>query len=252
MQAGQAGTSQGRRGFPWRPCLATFILSLFNFGAVYLTAEALGGTNGWTSAQFAGLYGWIDASTGLGNVYAWNFWQISQHAERMHGRARFDVTIFHTRWEGFARALAGLTLVVWAGVDSGISAATLWLVPDTMLLVMALFCFSGVLARVSIAWPDIDIIHITVQWRGRELVLPPLSIATSFLQLWLTVAALPIVATLPVRQLYSPAIAPSTGIGLVTTGLALLTFAMFMACWRSEAVRNADKAVDQVADKIRE
>jgi hypothetical protein len=237
-------TEKGRRGSPWRLYLATFVLSLFNFGAVYLTAESLGGIKDWSASQFAGLYGWIDMATGLGNLYAWNFWKISQGAERMHGRARFDVTTFHPKWEGIARALAGLTLLLWAGYEAGVSSQTFWFVPDTMLLVIALFCFSGVLARMSIAWPEIDIIHLKVHWLNKDMQLPPLSIATSFLQLWLTVAALPIVAAVSTDALYQPELAPSRAVGLVCGVLALVTFAMFMACWRGEAVRNAEKVLE--------
>jgi len=225
---------------------------LFNFGAVYLTAEAMGGLNGWTAAQFAGLYGWIDASTGLGNVYAWNFWQMSQHAERMHGRARFDVTTFKIKWEGFARALAGVSLLVWAGVRAGTDSATAWFVPDTLLLVIALFSFSGVLARISIAWPEVDLVHLRVTWLNKEHVLPPLSIGTSFLQLWLTIAALPIVATISVTEMYRPEMAPSRAVGLVTAALAMAAFVAFMACWRSEAVRNAEAVSESIVEKVTE
>jgi hypothetical protein len=242
----------GRRSSLWRPCLLTYVLSLFNFGAVYYTAEALGGLNGWSAAQFAGLYGWIDASTGLGNVYAWNFWQLSQKAEHMHGRARFNVTTFKMKWEGYARALAGLTLLIWAGLDAGVSNATAWFIPDTLLLVIALFCFSGVLARASIAWPQVDLVHLQVGWLNKEHKLPPLSIGTSFLQLWLTIAALPIVATISTKELYQPEIAPSTAAGIVTAVLALVTFALFMACWRGEAVRNVEAVTDSVAEKVTE
>lgn len=240
-----AATREGRRGKSlWRLSLATYCLSLFNFGAVYLCALSLGGTDGWTASQFAGLYGWVDMSTGLGNVYAWNFWQISQKAERMHGRARFDATTFRPKWESFARAFAGLTLMAWAVYAAGIGAATLWFLPDTLLLIVALFCLSGILARMSIAWPDIDIIHLHIRWLGKEFDLPPLSIATSFLQLWLTVAALPIVAAVSRDVLYRPEIAPSTAAGILCATVALVAFAGFMACWRGEAIRNVEQVVE--------
>jgi hypothetical protein len=162
----------------------------------------------------------------------------------MHGRARFDASTFRPKWEGIARALAGLTLLTWAGYEAGLSAATLWFVPDTLLLIIALFCFSGVLARLSIAWPELDIIHLKVHWLNKDMELPPLSITTSFLQLWLTVAALPIVAAVSPDVLFQPELAPSRDVGIVCGLLALVTFALFMACWRNEAVRNVEKALE--------
>jgi hypothetical protein len=237
------GSEQSRRGSPWRLCLV-YVLASINFAGVLYMVKVLGNAEDWNTSQFAGLYGWIETSTGLGNVYAWNFWQISQNAEQMHYRARFDVVRFKPKLEGFARGVLGLTLMTWAVVANGISVATLLFIPYTMLLVAVLFCASGLLARISIAWPHIDLIHIRIGWRRKEHQLPPLSILTSVLQLWLTVMALPLVGIIPVTALYQPEFAPATGVGLWVGGMALVAFVLFSVVWRSETVRNVEEVIE--------
>jgi hypothetical protein len=236
-------STKSRRGAPWRLCLI-YVLALANFAGILVTANALGSSAAWTTSQFAGLYGWIETSTGLGNVYAWNFWQISQNAERMHGRARFDIVRFKPHWQGLARGLAGITLMLWAAVENGVRPASLWFLPYTFLLVATLFCISALFARVSIAWPELDIIRLRAHWRNRDHDLPPLSIATSVLQLWLTVLALPLVGVLAPGALFQPRFAPATTVGLVTGGLALAMIVLFSAVWRGEAVRNVEKVLE--------
>src|SRR5437870_8804891 len=115
----RAGTS--RVGLALRSA-ALLAFSVANFCLVYLTARFLGGLAGWSFSQFAGLYGVFEASFGLANIVAPNFWvmpvaRLSLPHEDAVVLRLADLRAIH--WDGTGRMLAGAAFVSWSAARSG-------------------------------------------------------------------------------------------------------------------------------------
>jgi len=203
-----------------------FALTFVNLVGVIVTATALGGIEPWNRWQFIGLFGALEAGSGLANVLTPNLWRLPESQLRTSPRTdvRLAVSILIPHWGGLARSAAGVVCLGLAAWHEGIGPATLGLVPLLAAIAWIVFSLSALLARAGVARPDTDVVQFVIRWRGREHETTPISIGASALQLVLSIATIPAVKLLPPSALYRPELGPSAALlaGAAITSLALL------------------------------
>jgi hypothetical protein len=232
MASSSAGCSRQGSGRAFRGLTLVFLLSFVNLVGVIVTAAALGGVAPWSRWQFIGLYGVIEAGSGLANVISPNIWRLP--VAELHTSARTEVKLAASalllpHWGGLARCAAGLVCVALAAWQEGLGPASAALVPFACALAWSIVALSAVLAWAGVARPDIDVVQFVVRWGRRENEMPPISIGASVLQFLLSIATIPAVKVLPPSVLYQPEIGPSTDALLVTlAGTAALTVLVYV------------------------
>jgi hypothetical protein len=188
------------------------VLSFLNLVGVILTATALGGLTPWSRWQFIGMYGAVEAASGLANVISPNIWRLPiaelQTSERTEVKLAASALLL-PHWGGLARCLAGVVCLAGAAWQVGLSPASAGLVPLVLALAWAILAISAVLARAGVARPDIDVVQFVVRWGGRERETAPLSISASVFQFLITISTIPAVKLLPPSVLYQPELGPS-------------------------------------------
>jgi hypothetical protein len=191
-------TPQDRRAF--RGLALVFVLSFLNLVGVILTVTALGGLGSWSRWQFIGLYGVIEAASGLANVISPNIWRLPIAELQTGKRAEVKLaasTLLIPHWAGLARSGAGLVCIAIAAWKEGLGPASAGLVPFALALAWSIVAISAVLARAGVARPNVDVVQFVVRWGGREKEMTPISIGASFFQFLLSVATIPAVKLLP-------------------------------------------------------
>jgi hypothetical protein len=199
-------------GRAFRGLALVFVLSFVNLVGVIVTAAALGGVAPWTRWQFIGMYGVIEAASGLANVISPNIWRLPI-AELQTSR-RTDVTLAASalllpHWGGLARSAAGLVCMGLAVWQNGLGPASAALVPFILALAWSILAVSALLARAGTARPDIDVVQFMIRWGRREKELPPISIGASVFQFFLSITTIPAAKLLAPSVLYQPELAPS-------------------------------------------
>jgi hypothetical protein len=188
------------------------VLSFVNLLGVIVTATALGGLAPWSRWQFIGIYGAVEAASGLANVFSPNIWRLPiaelETSERTDVKLAVSALLL-PHWGGLARFLAGLVCLALAAWQEGLGPASAALVPFLLALAWAILAISAVLARAGVNRPDIDVVQFVVRWRRREKETAPLSISASVFQFLITVSTIPAVKLLPPSVLYQPELAPS-------------------------------------------
>lgn len=197
--------------------LLVFVLSFLNLVGILLTITAFGGLGEWTRWQFIGLFGLIEAASGLSNVIVPNVWRLP--VAELQTSSRTDVklaasTMLIPHWGGIARTLAGLVLMGGAAVDEGVGVVSVSLILLLLLLAVLFTELSALLARLGVARPDIDVIQFIVRWRKQEKELPPISLTASFLQFGFSIATIPAVKAFSPGFLYDDVMRAS-GLGLL-------------------------------------
>jgi hypothetical protein len=189
-----------------------FVLSFVNLLGVIVTAAAVGGVAPWSRWQFIGMYGVLEAASGLANVISPNIWRLPiaelQTSKRTHVKLSASALLL-PHWGGLARSGAGLVCMALAAWQEGIGFASAALVAFVLALAWSILALSALLARAGVAWPEIDVLQFVVRWGRREKELSPISIGASVLQFLLTVMTIPAAKLLPPSVLYQPEIAPS-------------------------------------------
>jgi hypothetical protein len=227
-------TSQPRSGRAFRGLALVFLLSFVNLVGVIVTAAALGGVAPWSRWQFIGVYGVIEAASGLANVISPNIWRLP--VAELQTSARTDVKLAASalllpHWGGLARFAAGLVCLVLAAWQEGVGPATAALVPFTLALAWSILALSAVLAWAGVARPDIDVVQFVVRWGRRENEVPPISIGASVLQFVLSIATIPAVKLLPPSVLYQPELGPSAAALMVTLGAMIALTVLVYLLW---------------------
>lgn len=222
------------RGRAFRGLALVFALSFVNLVGILVTATALGGIEPWSRWQFIGMFGVVEAASGLANVLSPNIWRLP--VAELQTSKRTDVKLAASamllpHWGGLARAAAGLVLVALAGWQEGIAAVSLLLVPFVLALAWFVLAVSAVVARGGVARPDVDVLQFVVRWGRRERELTPISLGASIFQFVLTIVTLPIAKLLPPDVLYQPAIGPSPTALLVALALAVGSGAAAYLVW---------------------
>ncbi len=225
------GRGSAERAKRPRKLVLTFIASLINFSGLLLTLEAFGARRLWTELQFAGLFGLIEIATGMANLYGANFWFIFDEVPAGGRSFRLPLRELSFHRDGLVRMAAGGVLLAISAAAAGVTSQSLMLVPAVLLLAVAMFGLSGAFARISLTWPTQDIVKLTAEWHGQVRDITPLSISSSFLQLWWTLLALPVVAVLPHKELFHPEIWPSPHLIGVLIGFAVVCLGLFIATW---------------------
>lgn len=231
-------TGSSARAF--RGLALVFALSFLNLLGVIVTAAALGGVEPWTRWQFVGMFGLLEAASGLANVLSPNLWRLP--IAQLQTSDRTEVKLAGTamllpHWGGLARTAAGVVcLGAAASQEGGIGAATPGLVPLALALAWTILALSAILARAGVARPDVDVLQFVVRWGRREQELRPISIGASVLQFLLSIATIPAVKVLPPSVLYQPELGPSATalLATVATGAVLLVLVYVLWAGRIE------------------
>jgi hypothetical protein len=239
------GTTQ--RAF--RGLALVFTLSFVNLAGVILTVSALGGLAPWSRWQFVGVFGLLEAASGLANVVSPNIWRLP--VAQLQAREGTAVTLAASslllpHWGGLARSVAGLVCLGLAGWQEGVGAATLALAPLVLAIAWVILTVSAVLARVGVARPERDVVEIAIRWGGGLRELPPVSIGAASLQFLLSIATIPVVKLVPPSALYRPELGPSPGALIAAAAVSVALLVLVCALWSGRM------RVDAPADQQRE
>jgi hypothetical protein len=222
--------------------ILVFLLSSVNLAGVLLTVTALGGIAPWSRWQFIGLFGAVEAASGLANVLSPNVWRLPvaelQTSERTPVRLAASALLL-PHWGGLARFAAGTVFLALAAWQEGIGLASAGLVPFVAALAWSVFALSAALARLGVARPERDVFQLVVRWGGRERELHPVSIGAALLQFLLSIVTIPAVKLLPPSVLFRPELAPSPAALLVSLGLAAALLVLVYALWWGRIARDA-------------
>lgn len=210
------------------------MLSFLNLVGVIVTAAALGGIAPWSRWQFIGVYGVIEAASGLANVISPNIWRLPiaelQTSRRTEVKLAASALLL-PHWGGLARFGAGLVVLALAAWQEGLGPASAALVPFILALAWTIIAVSALLARVGVARPDIDVVQFVVRWGRREKELDPISISASLLQFILGIATIPAVKLLSPSVMYQPEIGPSKEAMVAALGVSIVLLAAVYLLW---------------------
>lgn len=210
------------------------MLSFVNLVGVIVTATALGGLAPWTRWQFIGMYGALEAASGLANVISPNIWRLP--VAELQTSKRTDVKLAASafllpHWGGLARFAAGLVFLGLAAWQAGLGPASAGLVPFLLALAWSILGISAVLARAGVARPDLDVVQFVVRWGRREREFPPISIGASAFQFLLAIVTIPAAKLLPPSVLYQPEIGPSANALLLAFAASALLLVLVYLLW---------------------
>jgi hypothetical protein len=230
-QRGVLGQQSGRA---FRGLVLVFLLSFVNLVGVIVTATALGGVAPWSRWQFIGIYGVIEAASGLANVISPNIWRLP--VAQLQTSKRTDVRLAASalllpHWGGLARSAAGFVCMALAAWQEGLGPASAALVPLLAALACSIVAISALLARAGVARPDLDVLQFVVRWGLREKELPPISLGASVLQFFLAIVTIPAVKLLPPSVLYQPELGPSANALLVVLAVSVVLLALVYWLW---------------------
>jgi hypothetical protein len=245
---GEGGLGSGRA---FRGLALVFALSFMNLVGVLLTATVLGGIAPWTRWQFVGMFGVVEVASGLANVLSPNIWRLPiaelQTSERTEVKLAASALLI-PHWGGLARAAAGLACMAVAAWQEGISPATLLLVPLVLALAWLVLALSALIARVGVAYPELDVLQFVVRLGRSEKELEPISIGASILQFLLSIATLPVAKLLPPSVLYRPAFGPSASALLLTLACTGAATAATYLVWSDRVVVRASREQQREAE----
>src|SRR5918998_465938 len=236
QQPGRNANAKQGRGRAFRGLALVFVLSFLNLVGVIVTATALGGIAPWSRWQFIGLYGAIEAASGLANVISPNIWRLPiaelQTSERTDVKLAASALLL-PHWGGLARCAAGVVCLGLAAWQQGLGPASAALVPLVLAVGWSILAVSAVLAWAGVRRPDLDVVQFVIRWGRREKELPPLSIGASFLQFVLAIVTIPAVKLLPPSVLYRPELGPSASAVLVSLAVAVALLVLIYLLWSS-------------------
>jgi hypothetical protein len=199
-----------------------------------VTAAALGGLAPWSRWQFIGVFGLLEAASGLANVISPNIWRLPVAELTTSGRTHVKLaasTLLLPHWGGLARSAAGLVCLGVSAWQDGLGLASAGLVPFVAALAWSILAISAVLARAGVARPDLDVFQLIGRWGGREKEFPPVSISAVVFQFVLSIVTLPAVKLLPPSVLYQPELGPSLNALLLTVALSAVLLALVYLLW---------------------
>jgi hypothetical protein len=241
-----------RSGRAFRGLALVFALSFVNLTGVLVTASAIGGVEPWSRWQFIGMFGVVEASSGLGNVITPNVWRLPvaelQTSRRTNVKLAASALLL-PHWGGLARCVAGLLLVAVAAHQEGLGPATSALVPFVLALAWWTIAISAILARPGVAWPEFDVVQILVRWGKRERELAPMSIGASILQFVLSIVTLPVAKLLSPSVLYQPEIGPSPQALLVSVAVSVVLLVLVYLAWYGRLELRAPAEQQREADE---
>lgn len=211
-------------------------LSVLNFLGLFLTILLLGGLGEWSIAQFVGVFGIFEISTGLAFILCPNVWRMpvieAETSEREAIRLALN-TLFIPHWAGGAKALAGGIMVAYALTAEGAGLGSIGLVPFAILAAIGTVTGSIAVARWGVARPEFDVVHVVIKRPRRDdMPLPGLSMSAATLQIISGTFALPILKILEPGAFFAPAFAPSPMVLAVTGAVVAGVSALALFVWR--------------------
>ena len=252
MKPRKAQPATGSEGRAFRGLFFVFLLSFLNLLGIFFTVTALGGLGEWTRWQFIGLFGALEAASGLANVIVPNIWRLPVAELQTDRRTQVKLAasmVLIPHWGGLARAIAGLLLMGIAAWFEGIGVRTVLVVPFVVLIALIIVCLSAVVARAGVARPDLDVLQIVMRWGGKENEMPPISLGASVLQLLMSMLTIPAVKLMHPSVLFQPELGPSNVAMTVTIALSALLVALTYVLWNSRIDWQAPRAQQQEAEK---
>ena len=242
------------RGRAFRGLVLVFVFSFVNLLGLIVVMTGLGGVEPWSRWEFIGLFGLLEAASGLANVICPNVWRLPVAELQTSGRTDVELAasaMLLPHWGGLARFAAGLVCLGTAAWANGLGPASLLLVPLVLALACAILAVSAIVARAGVARPDLDVFQLSVQWRRREKEFPPVSIGAALFQFVLSILTVPAVLLLPPSVLYQPEPGPSAQALLVTLAatafFVLLAYAVWAGRVRTEAPREQQREAEEHA-----
>jgi hypothetical protein len=230
------GDTDAKRGSgrAFRGLALVFVLSFVNLVGVIVTATALGGLAPWSRWQFIGMYGAVEAASGLANVISPNIWRLPiaelQTTERTDVKLAASALLL-PHWGGLARSLAGVVCLALAAWQEDLGPASAALVPFVLALAWSILAISAVLARAGVNRPDVDVVQFVVRWGRREKETQPISVSASVFQFLLTIMTIPAAKLLPPSVLYQPEIGPSAATLLLALAVCVALVAPVYLLW---------------------
>jgi hypothetical protein len=241
------GASRAFRGL-----VLVFLLSFFNLVGLIVTAIALGGLAPWSRWQFIGVFGLLEAASGLANVISPNIWRLPVAELTTSGRTEVKLAasaLLLPHWGGLARFAAGLVCLGASAWQDGLGPASVGLVPFVAAIASSILAISAVLARAGVARPDLDVFQLVARWGGREKEFPPVSISAVVFQFVLSIVTLPAVKLLPPSVLYQPELGPSLAALLVTFALSAVLLALVYLLWAGRSEWRAPREQQREAEE---
>lgn len=187
-------------------------LSAVNLAGAFLTVYALGGLGPWSAVQFVGLFGLVEAGTGLGFILGPNVWRLPMAAVAC-GERDLRLTageLLRPHWAGSVKCAAGVLFLAYAMAKEGAGAGSALLLPTGLLMTAGGMGLSLLAARFGADHPEMDVVEVALRRPGRaERVVPAMSISATAVQVILNLGAFPLVKVLPPSMLYRPETEPS-------------------------------------------
>jgi hypothetical protein len=239
-------------GRAFRGLALVFVLSFVNLIGVLVTATAVGGVAPWSRWQFIGMFGVVEAASGLANVISPNIWRLP--IAELQTSKRTDVglaasALLLPHWGGLARSAAGLVCMAVAASQEGLGPASAALVPFVLALAWSILAISAAVARAGVAWPHFDVVQFVVRWGAREKELAPISIGASVFQFLLSISTIPIARLLAPSVLYQPEIGPSATALLFVVALSVGLLAVVYLLWSGRIVWKAQAEQQREAEE---
>ncbi len=224
----------GPSGRAFRGLFLVFLLSFVNLVGIIVTVTALGGLAPWSRWQFIGLFGLLEAASGLANVISPNIWRLPVAELQTSGRTHVKLAasaLLLPHWGGLARSAAGFVCLALTAWQVGLGTASIALVPLVLALAWSILAISALLARLGVARPEIDVFQLIVRWRRREKELAPVSLGAAVFQFLLSIVTIPAVKLLPPTVLYQPELGPSPTALLVSVTVAAVLLVLVIVLW---------------------
>jgi hypothetical protein len=241
-----------RSGRAFRGLALVFALSFLNLIGVLVTATAVGGVAPWSRWQFIGLFGVVEAASGLANVLSPNIWRLPiaelQTSERTDVKLAASALLL-PHWGGLARSAAGFVCMALAAWQEGFGAASAGLVPFILALSWSILAISAAVARAGVAWPQFDVVQFVVRWGKRVKELAPISIGASVFQFLLSISTIPIAKLLPPSVLYQPELGPSGEALLLSLAVSAGLLAVIYLVWSSRIAWKAPTEQQREAEE---
>lgn len=250
VQSGKAHNGDGRA---FRGLVLVFLLSFLSLFGILLTITAMGGLGDWTRWQFIGLFGLVEAGSGLANIIVPNIWRLpvaelqTKHSTEVK-LAASAMLIPH--WGGATRMAAGVVLVTAAAAHEGAGAGTVGVVVLGLLFAWILVTASALVARAGVARPETDVVQFVVRWGGKETEVPPISIGASVLQFLLGIITIPMVKLMPPDSLYRPELGVSPLVLAAAVIIALAFTGATVAVWAGRIDWHAPREQQREAEKF--
>jgi hypothetical protein len=241
-------SSSGNRAF--RGLFLVFFITFLNLAGMTLTAIGLNALGDWTIWQFVGLFGVVEAASGIANIVTPNLWAMPVLEQETSNRTRTVLaleTLKLAHWGGLARTLAGVVMIAVAGYHEGVSAQSALLLPLIVVVAWLEIVLSAVMARGGVAWHKYDVLKVTLDWYDR-IEVPPISLSASALQFILSLVTIPAISVLAAGVLFQPELAPSAEGLLWLSAFTLVCTVVALATWFPRISVRAPREQQQEAE----